>query len=231
MSSKANTLQLFGLLWGLVLIADHAIPAQALTDCSDSSSTQDLDLEKLSGIWWEIARQPSSSDFCTEVNITVLNSTTTTDNTTVLIDTTYSNTVDYPWVNQTMNATLSVNTSNNNLEDGFKFNYWNPPNYTPFAVFKVLAINYTEYAFVCGYTNSSDNSTAFGLLLSRDRTPSTTTLQSWQQNASALYPNFEVGGMTVITQDNTCYAAGANPSAVLSILGFALSFIIFVYLK
>ncbi|XP_023034494.2 uncharacterized protein LOC6647366 [Drosophila willistoni] len=229
MSSKVNAMQLFCLLLGLVLIADHATTALNLTDCFMSSSTEDLDLEKFSGIWWEVARQPSSSDFCTEVNITALNPATTTDNTTVLIATTYSNTVDYPWVNQTMNATLSVNKSE--LEYGFDFLYWNPPNYTPKTVFKVLAIDYTEYAFVCGYTNSSDNSTSFGILLSRDRTPNTTTLQSWQQNASALYPNFEVDGMTVITQDDTCYAAGANPSSVLSMLCFALSFIIFVYLK
>lgn len=118
----------------------------------------------------------------------------------VTIDTTYAEVLLFPWVNQTMSATL---TAVNGSSANYTFRYWNPPNYTPYTVFKVLQTNYTDYAFVCGYTDANDNSTSFGMILTRNRTVLTTYLDSLESNSSAQYANFLNGSMGLITQDGT----------------------------
>ncbi|EDV93565.1 uncharacterized protein LOC6563141 [Drosophila grimshawi] len=189
------------------------------------STSMALDLEKFSGIWWEITRQPVGSIFCTKINVTVLDKSE--DN--VLIDTTYSNTIDYPYVNQTMNATLTVADKISSTE-GYNFTYWNPPDYTPHTVFKVLDTDYSQYAVICGYTNATDNSTAFGMIIARDRTLAPTVLDTIESESSALYDNFFDGTMTLTTQGSTCYS-GADPSTTSTVLYAIFAIVIYLYTK
>ncbi|KAH8359655.1 hypothetical protein KR093_008193 [Drosophila rubida] len=215
-----------GLLCCLLLGAASGQDAGAVPVACNVSSSMALDLAKFAGIWWEIVRQPVGSNFCTQINVTVLNQAT--DN--VLIDTTYSNTLLYPWVNQTMNATLTV-PNDTAAADGYNFTYWNPPSYTPYTVFKVLDTDYSNYAFICGYTNATDNSTAFGVVIARNRTLSTAYLDSLESNSSALYQNFANGSMTLITQDQTCVGNGADPSTAFAVFYAVFAFVIYQLTK
>ncbi|KAL7726032.1 hypothetical protein ACLKA6_008491 [Drosophila palustris] len=228
MSSKGSGSGLFCVLLALGFLSGSKVNAQAAnsTQACNVSSSMALDLDKFAGIWWEIARQPVGLMFCTEINVTVLN--TAQDN--VLIDTTYSNTPVYPWVNQTMNATLTV-ANGTVAPSGYNFSYWNDPVNSPYTVFKVLDTDYTNFAFICGYTNATDNSTEFAMIIARNRTLSTLYLDSLESESSAHYANFANGTMSLITQDYTCTGNGADPSTAFTVFYSIFALVIYFLTK
>lgn len=116
------------------------------------------------------------------------------------IETTYSNTPSYLWVNQTMYANISLDPTNNN---GYNISYVNGLTNTPYTVYKLLDTDYDNYAFICGYTNASNPDTFFGIVLTRDRYPNTTVLNGYEELAFMNYANFTNGTMSLITQSPT----------------------------
>ncbi|XP_030373744.1 uncharacterized protein LOC115623506 isoform X1 [Scaptodrosophila lebanonensis] len=198
----AGTLQVLFLLLVGPKITVNAQDDNPLQQCTSSSSV-DLDLEQFSGIWWEVARQPAASMFCTQINITAVG------NDEVDIVTWYSNTATYPWVNQSMTLTnFSMQDTIPNT-GGYNLSFVAPPTVTPYTAFKILATDYTNYTLICGYTNATDSTTAFAMILTRDRTPSTDALTALETQGSTFNSNFG-SSMTLVTQDDTCYDNHSN---------------------
>uniref|UniRef100_A0A1I8N9X8 Lipocalin/cytosolic fatty-acid binding domain-containing protein n=1 Tax=Musca domestica TaxID=7370 RepID=A0A1I8N9X8_MUSDO len=170
--------------------------------CTQSSSMT-VNSTEFNGTWWEVARNPAPTGNwdCVEVNFIM------EPQNTARIATTYSNTPSYLWVNQTMYTDIALGNVVNG--GGYNISYINGLSNTSYTVYKLLDTDYENYAFVCGYTNASDPNTFFGIILTRDRYPNTTALNSYEAMASQNYANFTNGTMSLITQSPTCYAAGA----------------------
>ncbi|XP_075144779.1 uncharacterized protein LOC142219900 [Haematobia irritans] len=161
-----------------------------------------FDPSQINGTWWEVARNPApiGNWDCVEVEFIE------EPGNNVLIQTTYSNTPSYLWVNQTMSATINLDNSNG---DGYNISYVNGLTNTSYTVYKLLDTDYQNYAFICGYTNISDTNSTFGIVLTRERYPNTTVLNSYEMMAYQNYADFTNGTMSLITQSPTCYIGGA----------------------
>lgn len=150
----------------------------------------------MSGIWWEIARDPAISPMgCIKVNVSV-----DEPENVLKIATTYSVSSSYLWVNQTMYANISLANTDVASPDGYNFSYVNGIAGPDYAVYKLLDTDYNNYAFVCGYTNATNNATSFGILLMRDRNPNSTSIIDWENTASTQYSDFTMGTMPLVTQ-------------------------------
>lgn len=152
---------------------------------------------QFNGTWWEVARNPAPTGNwdCVEVNFIM------EPQNTARIETTYSNTPSYLWVNQTMYTDIALGNVVNG--GGYNISYINGLSNTSYTVYKLLDTDYENYAFVCGYTNASNPNTFFGIILTRDRYPNTTALNSYEAMASQNYANFTNGTMSLITQSPT----------------------------
>ncbi|XP_073847659.1 uncharacterized protein [Musca autumnalis] len=199
----------------VIFLANGLTSAQQTQLCPESPGMS-VNATQLNGTWWEVARNPApvGSWDCVEVNFIV------EPQNMVRIETTYSNTPSYLWVNQTMYANVSIDDTNNG---GYNISYVNGLTNTPYTVYKLLDTDYQNYAFVCGYTNATDPNTFFGIVLTRDRYPNTTTLNEYEDMASQNYGNFTNGTMSLITQSPTCYAAGAHGLHHYTILATVLA--------
>lgn len=99
---------------------------------------------------------------------------------------------------------MYANISLDNSEpDGYNISYINGITTTPYTVFKLLDTDYENYALICGYTNATDNTTSFGIVLTRNRYPDTATLNGYELTASSQYADFTNGTMSLITQSAT----------------------------
>lgn len=86
---------------------------------------------------------------------------------------------------------------------GYSIQYYNPlsPNiYTP-VNFKLLNTDYINFASICGYTDASNSSTQFGLILSRNQYPNKTELNQWEYEESLKFANISNSSMSTVYQN------------------------------
>ncbi|XP_013108440.2 uncharacterized protein LOC106087812 [Stomoxys calcitrans] len=199
-----------------IFLANGIANAQNTPASCFQSQSMSFDASQLNGTWWEVARNPAPSGNwdCVEVDFIA------EPQNNLLIETTYSNTPSYLWVNQTMYTTVNLNNPTGN---GFNISYVNGLTNTSYTVYKLLQTDYENYAFICGYTNASDPTTTFGIVLTRQRYPNATVLNHYETMASNNYADFTNGTMSLITQSPTCYAAGAYGLYEYSIVGTLLA--------
>ncbi|XP_037827064.1 uncharacterized protein LOC119615051 [Lucilia sericata] len=93
------------------------------------------------------------------------------------------------------------------------------------TVYKLLNTDYNNYALVCGFTNATNTSMSFGIILTRERYPNLTQVIDLEDSASLLYSDFEFGTMPLVTQSPKCYTAGVTPqySVFSTIVAFLYS--------
>ncbi|XP_017472778.1 PREDICTED: uncharacterized protein LOC108363802 [Rhagoletis zephyria] len=198
-SSYLCLLLLVGLLANQITAQDSSTtsaPPLSIQYCNESSNMA-FDIEQISGTWYELARNPAPSNslLCAQLNITAL------PNNFVNISFTYSNTATYPWVNQTMYSNVTVDANNT---AGYNISFTMYGKSYPLTTYKVLDTNYNNYTFVCGYTNISDYSTFFGVVLTRERILNSSILTDYESMAEAKYGLFSTKSMTTISQTAEC---------------------------
>ncbi|XP_037952123.1 uncharacterized protein LOC119682701 [Teleopsis dalmanni] len=202
----------------VLLLLGQQVLAQTQTNapvyCNNATSITNFTLSDLSGVWYEVARNPATliSVLCTQVNITSM------PNNIMNIQTTYSNSPSYPWVNVTETANVTSTIS----QYGFNVTYYlyNTPSQTTLT-FKVLALNPSTNAYICGYSNGSDPSTFFDVILSRQRILNSTTLTAYENGGPPNFVGFGSSVMTPISQTQSCYANGAT--STVSFMGVVLA--------
>lgn len=147
----------------------------------------------MTGDWWEVARDPPNGNICTKVHFAYVNKQ-------LYIYTTYSMSTTYPWVNNTYFNNFTIDEPSSY---GYNLSYYDGYTYVlpPPITFKILDTDYVNFASFCGYTNSSDNSTEFGLILSRNRYPNATDLNAWEFNDSTKFSNINNETMSAVYQD------------------------------
>ncbi|XP_023290899.2 uncharacterized protein LOC111674514 [Lucilia cuprina] len=206
---------------GLEFLANNAVKAQTQPTLCSNSPSMAFNVTQISGVWWEVARNPLLPTLaCVKVNFTEIQ-----PENVLQIATTNVVSNNYLWVNQTMYANISLATENSN---GYNISYIDGISTTKYTVYKLLNTDYTSYALFCGYTNATNNATSFGLILTRERYPNTTLLNTIEDQASSLYSDFSFGTLPLVTQSPTCYAAGSGTYNIIFATIFSCLFVILI---
>lgn len=95
-------------------------------------------------------------------------------------------------------AQATVNVSVVNANTGFNVSYSNANGAN--TTYKILSTDYNSNVVLCGFTNSNDASTSFGIILTRKQLVNATWLMEVKSNASQILPGFNDSTTANITQ-------------------------------
>ena len=203
----------------LILLAGGVCAQEAPAapvNCTDAESIA-FNATQLAGRWFEVARNPAppTTKACIQVDIQDFTQH-------IQIEVTYADDSKLLHSNKTMSANMSANATAGG-PDGYNVTYSVDATSSPVTTYKLLATDYNNYAFVCGYTNA--NASEFAVVLTRDRMPNATLLNSYESMAAADFSNFLNGSMAQITQSSDCFKSSGATLAfpVLSSILVAIS--------
>lgn len=99
------------------------------------------------------------------------------------------------------NAQATVNVSVVNANAGFNVSYSNANGAN--TTYKILNTDYTSNVVLCGYTNASEPTSSFGIILTRSQIVNSTWLMELKSNASQILPGFNDSTTANITQSKS----------------------------
>ncbi|XP_036335611.1 uncharacterized protein LOC118745999 [Rhagoletis pomonella] len=202
----------------LLCLCSGTVMAQnsSLISCQNATSLTNLN-SSFTGIWFEASRSPASAASCVGLNITTNGtafsfSITSASNSSAL----YSNaTSTYPLLNSTITP-LTTNLSAQSTFIAPPGGFYYLPQANENVTVKVVMTDYTNVAFICGYSNTTNSS--FGAILTRQRAVTSGILSTYAAMVNSNYTNFS--NLTAVTQSAACYQrnSAASHASVLSLI-------------
>ncbi|XP_030373747.1 uncharacterized protein LOC115623507 [Scaptodrosophila lebanonensis] len=174
-------------------------------------SGKDVNVTRFMGEWYEVARVPASNLSCVKTSLGV-----DAQQDIVNVNTSFSYAREKPFITYNMIGAVSV--PNLAPLDLYNFSYTLENSVLPYTSYKLVATDYDDISFICGYQNTSGTTETFGFVLQRDP-----IIRS--QNTS----NFiAILGMSMIVQGSSCPGYTPTPSSPDS--GSTLSFSLYLLL-
>lgn len=145
----------------------------------------------MGGIWYEEIRAPAKNISCAYINVSLAK-----NNTELTVKTLFSATKSGYLMDKMDQATINASLVNANAGFNVSYNSANGANTT----YKILSTDYDTNLVMCGFTNSSDPTTSFGIILTRIKVVNTTWLMQVKNNASQVLTTLSGNNYANITQ-------------------------------
>ena len=145
----------------------------------------------MAGIWYEELRAPAKNISCARINVSLAK-----NNTELTVKTLYSATQNGYLMDKLDQAIINASLVNANTGFNVSYSSANGANTT----YKVLSTDYDTNLVMCGFTNSSDTTTSFGIIFTRVQAVNTTWLIQVKNNASQMLSTLSGNNYANITQ-------------------------------
>ncbi|XP_030373743.1 uncharacterized protein LOC115623505 [Scaptodrosophila lebanonensis] len=171
------------LVLGQMTVADYCNTFPSMT----------INVTQFMGEWYEVARLPANNMSCVQTNLSI-----NAQQDALNVNTSFSYESDEPWNKYDMIGAVSLpNLTPLSL---YNFSYTLGNVSLPYSWYKIVTTDYTNFSFICGYSNATGTIDTFALVLSRNQT-------SLSQEASGLITSLQ---MPMIIQNSTC---STNPNS------------------
>ncbi|XP_065371257.1 uncharacterized protein LOC135963366 [Calliphora vicina] len=183
------------------------------TTCQTATGMTNVNATLFAGDWYEEFRAPARNVSCVHIHVDVVN-----NQTQLKVMSMYS--ASQSGLLMDKNTQANVNISEINANTGFNVTYNNTNGVN--ATYKILSTDYNTNVVLCGFTNTNDPSTSFGVILTRKQIANATWLMEVKSNASQILPGFNDSSAANITQSISCYANSATTSVPVLATLFAV---------